>query len=150
MLLKAYKKRKGLSLIEITMSMGILILIMLPSFMAFSSGNQGIQMTETEFRAHSSALELMEQIISLPFEMIKPGFYESSEITDGANFADTPALYHISFTPEYKPSLQIEDIIKNNKVAFKKITVSIKYPLTKGSAQERDFTIKVIINNDRI
>lgn len=144
------KSRIGLSLVEITLSMGILILVMLPSFMAFSSGNQGIQMTETEFRAHTAALELIEQIMSLPFNMIKPGFYNSSEITEGAKFANGPAVYHISFTKEYKPSINIEDITKNNKVIFKKITVTIKYPITKGSNQERDFSIKVIVNNDKI
>lgn len=148
----SYKQKatKGLSLVEITISMSILILIMLPSFMAFSSGNQGILMTDSEFRAHSAALELLEQTMSLPFDMLKTGYYESDAIVDGANFADTPVVYHLSFGSEYKPTMSIEDIKKNNKVIFKKITVSIKYPITKGSSQERDFSIKVIVNNDGI
>lgn len=145
-----FKTNKGLSLVEITMSMGILILIMLPSFLAFSSGNQGIQMTDAEFRAHSAALELMEQTMSLPFDMLKTGYYEPDDIVDGANFADTPAVYHLSFGPEYKPTMSIEDIKKDNKVVFKKITVSIKYPIARGASQERDFSIKVIVNNDSI
>lgn len=144
------KGRTGLSLVEITLSMAILILVMLPAFMAFSSGNQGIQMTDSEFRAHSAAIELMEQTMSLPFNMLTPGFYDSSAIIDGANFADTSAVYHLSFGPEYKPSMSIEEIKKDNKVLFKKITVSIKYPETKGSSKKRDFSIKVIVNNDSI
>ena len=143
-------KNKGLSLVEITISMAILILVMLPSFLAFSSGNQGLQLTESEFRAHNAAIELIEQTISLPFDMIKPGYYEESDIIDGANFADTPAIYHLSFSSEYKPKMLIEDITKDNKVVFKKITVTINYPVAKLSEQRKDFSVKVIINNDNV
>lgn len=143
-------KRKALSLVEITISMAILILVMLPSFLAFSSGNQGIQMTDSEFRAHNAAIELVEQTISLPFDMIKSGQYDESDIVDGANFADTPAVFHLSFSSEFKPKMLIEDIVKNNKVVFKKITVTINYPVTKLSKQRKDFSVKVIINNDSV
>ena len=141
-------KNKGLSLVEITISMAILILIMLPSFLAFSSGNQGIKMTDSEFRAHNAAIELIEQTISLPFNMIKPGVYDEKNIVDGNNFADTPAVFHLSFDSDYQPRMTIEDIEKNRKIVFKKVTVTINYPITKGSDQRKDFTLKVIINND--
>lgn len=142
------KKRLGLSLIEITISVALLILVMLPSFMVFSSGNQGIQMTESEFRAHTAALELMEQLISLPFNMLKSGYYEEEAIVEGSDFADTKAKFHLSFGSEYKPSIFIEEIKKSNKVAFKKVTVNIKFPITKGSDKERELSVKVIVNND--
>ncbi len=143
-------KNKGLSLVEITISMAIMILVMLPSFLTISSGNQNIQMTESEFRAHSAALELMEQTISLPFDMLKAGFYSDEEIKNGANFADTEALYHLSFDTDYKLSMNIEDIVKNNRVYFKKVTVTVKYPFIKNSRQIKNFSIKVIVNNDDI
>ena len=146
----SYMGKKALSLVEITISMAILIVVMLPSFLAFSSGSQGIQMTESEFRAHSAALELMEQTISLPFDMIKSGFYEENTIKNGANFADTDAKYHLSFSSDYKLSMTVEDIVKNNRVFFKKVTVNVNYPITKNSDQKKNFSIKVIINNDNI
>ncbi len=141
-------KNKGLSLVEITISMGILILIMLPSFLAFSSGNQGIKMTDSEFRAHNAAIELIEQTISLPFNMIKSGVYDEKDIVDGNNFADTPAVFHLSFDSDYQPRMTIEDLERDRKIVFKKVTVTINYPITKGSDQRKDFTLKVIINND--
>lgn len=146
----AENKKRGLSLVEITLSMAILIIVMLPTFMTFSSGSRGIQMTDAEFRAHSAAIELMEQTMSLPFYMLKAGTYDESEIIDGANFADTAAVYHLSFGSEYKPKLVIEDIKKNNVVAFKKITVTIRCPMMKGAEKEREFTVKVMVNNDNI
>ena len=143
-------RKKALSLVEITISMAILIVVMLPSFLAFSSGSQGIQMTESEFRAHSAALELMEQTISLPFYMVKAGFYGEDEIKNGAKFADTEAKYHLSFGSEYKLNMLVEDIVKNKRVVFKRVTVNVNYPITKNSEQKKDFSIKVIINNDNI
>lgn len=147
---KVRMKRKALSLVEITLSMAILIIVMLPSFLAFSSGNRGIQMTDAEFRAHSAAIELMEQTISLPFDMIKAGLYEKESIVDGGKFGDTQAVFHLSFSSEYQPQILVEDIVRDSKVIFKKITVTINYPMTKGSGTRRDFSVKVIINNDTI
>ena len=57
--------KRALSLVEITISMAILIVVMLPSFLAFSSGSQGIQMTESEFRAHNAALELIPPLVDV-------------------------------------------------------------------------------------
>ena len=142
--------KKGLSLVEITISMAILILVMLPAFLVFSSGNQGIQMTETEFRAQSAALELMEQTISLPFNMIKAGVYGEDEIKNGGDFSDTGVKYHLSFDSDYKLKMTVEDIVRNNRVFYKKVIVNVNYPITKGSDQKRDFSVKVIINNDTI
>ena len=141
-------KNKGLSLVEITISMAILILIMLPSFLAFSTSNQGIQMTDAEFRAHNAAIELVEQTISLPFNMIKPGVYDENDIIDGNQFADTPAVFHLSFPKEYQPKMIVENIEKDRKIVFKKVTVTINFPIAKGSNQRKDFTLKVIVNND--
>ncbi len=141
-------KNKGLSLVEIIISMTILILIMLPSFLAFSSSNQGILLTDAEFRAHNAAIELVEQIISLPFNMIKPGVYDEKEIIDGNKFADTPAVFHLSFSSEYQPKMTIENIEKDRKIVFKKVTVTINFPIAKGSNQRKDFSLKVIVNND--
>ena len=142
--------RKALSLVEITISMSLLILVMLPSFWAFSSGNQGIQMTDSEFRAHSAAIEIMEQTISLPFYMLKAGVYNKDSIVDGKKFGKTEAVFHLSFSNDFQPQMIIEDIVRNKMVVFKKITVTINYPVTRGSEMRRDFSIKVIVNNDNI
>lgn len=142
--------RTGLSLIEIVLSMGILSLIMLPVFMTFSSGNINIQVTESEFRAHTAALELMEQIISLPFKLIKAGEYDSGQIIEGRSFAGSPVIFRISDNPDLKPALKIEEIKRENKVVFKKITVTIAYPSARASDRMRDFTLKTLVANEDI
>jgi len=142
------KGRSGLSLIEIVLSMGILSLIMLPVFMTFSSGNVNIQVTESEFRAHTAALELMEQIVSLPFNLIKPGSYDSSQVVDGSQLANSPVLFRITPVDDLKPSLKIEEIKRDNKVVFKKITVKIGFPSARAADKTREFILKTLVANE--
>ncbi len=141
---------RGLSLIEIIMSMGILSLIMLPVFMTFSSGNVNIQVTESDFRAHTAALELMEQMISLPFGLIRPGSYDASQIADGKPFANSPVLFRITENDEFKPSLKIDEIKRDNKIVFKKITVKIAFPSARANDKMREFTLKTLVANENI
>ena len=101
---------RGLSLVEIMLSMGILVVIMLPVFMTFSSGNRSMQVTESEFRTHTAALELMEQLISLPFGLIKAGSYKAGQIVDGQPFANSPVLFRLSQNPDLQPELNISEI----------------------------------------
>jgi hypothetical protein len=143
-------RKNGLSLVEIILSMGILAMIMLPVFMTFSSGNANIQITESEFRAHTAALELMEQIISLPFNLIKAGSYDAAKIVDGGAFADSPILFRLSENPDLKPFLQVEEVKRGEKIVFKKITVKIAYPSARASGRMRDFTLKTLVANENI
>lgn len=142
--------RAGLSLVEIILSMGILAMIMLPVFMTFSSGNTNIQITESEFRAHTAALELMEQIVSLPFNLIKTGSYDSAQIIDGGAFANSQVLFRLTENPDLKPSLKIEEIKRADKIVFKKITVKIAYSSARTADKLREFVLKTLVANENI
>jgi hypothetical protein len=144
------QQRNGLSMLEIVFSVGILALIMLPVFMTFSSGNRHMQMTEAEFRAHTAAIELMEQIISLPFAQIKSGDYQNEEIADGARFAETPILFRLTPVDDISRTMKIEDIKRNDKVPFKKVTVTIKFAAAPGSKQIREFFMKALVANENL
>ena len=137
-------------MIEITFSIGILALIMLPVFMTFSTGNRNMQMTEAEFRAHTAALELMEQIISLPFKQIKTGEYDDTQITDDGPFAAGPVLFKITPVEDLWRELKIDDIKRDNKVIFKKVTVTIKFAAAPNSDRIREFFMKTLVANENL
>ena len=143
-------RRKGLSMIEITLSIGILAMIMLPVFMTFSSGNRNIQLTEAEFRAHTAALEMMEQIVSLPFKHIPLGIFPAKTIINGGSFGAGPVTFRITTVEDIFPEIQVEAVKRDNKTVFKKITVKIKFPATKNSERHREFVLKTIIANENI
>jgi len=142
--------RRGLSMLEIVFSAGILAMIMLPVFMTFSTGNRNIQLTDAEFRAHTAAIELMEQIISLPFGQIKSGEYESDVIVDGGQFADGPVLFKFSPAEDLWRSMKVEDIRRDGKTLFKKVTVTIKYVAAPGSDRIREFFMKTLVANENL
>ncbi|PKL50297.1 MAG: hypothetical protein CVV42_03315 [Candidatus Riflebacteria bacterium HGW-Riflebacteria-2] len=137
-------------MIEIVFSIGILALIMLPVFMTFSSGNRNIQLTDSEFRAHTAAIELMEQIVSLPFGQIKSGEYDSDTIIDGGQFADGPVLFKLSPVEDLRHTLKIEDIKRDGKTLFKKVTVTIKFAAAPGSDRIREFFMKTLVANENL
>lgn len=141
-------KRCGLSIIEITISMGILALIMLPVFMTFSTGNRNMQLTESEFRAHTAAIEIMEQLVSLPFKLLQPGKYSSEQVKNGQQFGNTPVVFKISELEDYHPSISIEEVKKAGKTIFKKISITIKYPAARKSERMREFTLKTMVANE--
>ncbi|MGM0600318.1 MAG: PilW family protein [Candidatus Rifleibacteriota bacterium] len=140
--------RKGLSLIELTISLGIFAVILLPVFFTFSSGSQNLMVTDTEFRAHANALELMEQLISLPFELIPVGKFNSDQIK-GIDEQQKPKIpFKITENKDFKPNVEINEIKKNNKVVFKKISVSINFPASKVNERNRKIEIKTLVANE--
>ncbi|NLF96905.1 MAG: hypothetical protein GX569_09225 [Candidatus Riflebacteria bacterium] len=145
-----HQQRHGLSMLEIVFSIGILALIMLPVFMTFSTGNRNIQLTDAEFRAHTAAIELMEQIVSLPFGKITSGEYDSNAIVDGGQFANGPVLYKITTADDLWRTMKIEDIKRDGRVLFKKITVTIKFAAAPGSDRIREFFMKTLVANETL
>lgn len=143
-------KQSGLSMIEITLSLGILAMIMLPVFMTFSSGNRNMQITESEFRAHTAALELMEQIVSLPFKLIPPGAFAPEKVANGLPFGAGPITFRITTSENIFPEIRIEEMKRESKILFKKVTVKIRFPSTKNSERMREFVLKTIVANENI
>ncbi|EKD81460.1 MAG: hypothetical protein ACD_39C01797G0002 [uncultured bacterium] len=143
-------QRQGLSMLEIVFSVGILALIMLPVFMTFSTGNRNMMLTESEFRAHTAALELMEQIVSLPFKQIRTGEYADDAIIDGGPFAQGPVLFKLTPAEDLRRELKIEDIKRDNKIIFKKVTVTIKFAAAKNSDRIREFFMKTLVANENL
>ncbi len=137
-------------MIEIVFSIGILALIMLPVFMTFSSGNRNIMLTEAEFRAHTAAIELMEQIVSLPFKYLKAGEYADEAIVDGGNLGEGPILFKISKIKDIWRKMKIEDIKRDNKILFKKVTVNITFRAAPGAERIREFFMKTLVANENL
>lgn len=140
--------KRGISLVEILISMGILSMILVPVFLTFSSGNRNVMVSESEFRAHAAALEIIEQLISLPFRQIPAGTFSSDEIRAIDPDKALPLPFNITDNPDFKPEVIITEIKKNDKVRFKKIQVNMTFPLAKTEKRERKFTLKTLVANE--
>lgn len=141
--------RVGISLVEILVSMGILGLILIPVFFTFSSGNRNVMVSENEFRAHTAALEILEQLVSLPFELIPVRKFSAQEIT-GAEGKNLPAVpFRISDNQEFKPEVEVTEIRKNGRVKFKKIVVGMSFPAAKTEKKVRKIELKTLVANEQ-
>lgn len=140
------KFNSGLSLLEIVLAMGVLAAIIIPVFAVFSASSSNLEMTESDFRAHNAAIELIEQVIGLPFKYIKEGNYLSEEIKTGRSLANSEILYELS--NEYEAELMVEDIRRNNKIVFKKVGVKISYSSHKAQTNKKTFEISTLVANE--
>lgn len=139
--------KKGLSLIELMMAMGLLTALMLPVFFTFSTGTRNIQVTESEFRAHSAALELMEQIISLPFHHIPTGDFTAEQTKNGMPFGEL--TFKTSVNEGIDAEISIEELKRDGKVRFKKIAVTVSFLPSRHSEKSKKFTIKTLVANEK-
>lgn len=144
------KKCSGVSLVEIMMATGIFALIMLPVFLAFTSGNRNLKVTRSEFKAHTAALEIMEQVISLPYDKIPTGHFGPGKIKNGKPMGNSGITFSITDRPNYNADLLIETMKKNGKEKFKKISVTIEFPETSASKRNRKVTIKTLVANENV
>jgi prepilin-type N-terminal cleavage/methylation domain-containing protein len=140
--------KQGVSLVEILIAMGILGLILLPVFFTFSSGNRNMMVTETEFRAHTMALEIMEQLVSLPFKLIPSGKFAAEEIKAQKAAKNMAVPFSYNDVADFEPQLEINEIKKDGKVRFKKISLTVTFPASKADKRERKIELKTLVANE--
>lgn len=139
----------GLTLTEIVIASSIMMVIMIPVAMSFSSGVKGIQMTHEEIVGHAAAMELIEQLSSAPFDLLPAGKYENNHIRDGALIRQpSPLVFHISTVEGIERECSIEELVKDGKTRFKKITVTVKVHSNKD--EFRTVTLKSLLANEKI
>lgn len=140
--------QRGISLVEILISMSILSLILIPVFFTFSSGNRNVMISENEFRAHTTALEIIEQLISLPFKHIPVGTFFTTDIYNDDPKRQLVIPFNVSVNPDFKPEVIITNVVKNNRVKFKKIVVNMVFPTSKTEKRERKLSLKTLVANE--
>ena len=140
--------KKGFTLIEVLIGASVFAIFSVPIFYIFSSSMQQIQVGESEFRAHNAAIEIVEQIISLPFKYIVSGKYDKEKTKDGDKLGNAEIIF--KRTSSNDAEIEIEDIEKNGVVLFKKITVKVYYLSSSKNKQQKNVTIKTMVANEKI
>ncbi len=142
--------RTGLSLVEIMVAVGILSAIMSPIIFTFGAGSRGIQMTNEELIGHTAAIELVEQLQALPFELVPVGDYSDSKIKDGMAMGNgSPMKFRVSDVPEIQRRLSISELRKDGKLKFKKIVVTISIFGRDKKSVSRDVVLKTLMANEQ-
>lgn len=142
-------RRRGLSLVEILIAVGLLAALMTPVLLTFGSGTRGIQMTAEEFTAHNAALELIEQLAATPFALIPVGTFNDAQLRDGLPMGPGhPLAFRLSAVPGLERALDIKEIRSGAQVRFKRLEVRITLLDRSGKPSGRTVTLKTLVANE--
>ena len=146
-----WRRSRGVSFIEVLLAMAILSALMIPVMISFGASSSGIQMTSEELIAHTAAMELLEQTMAVPFDILPIGSFSGNQINAGQKIDETqsPLRYHISPTPDLAivRSLKVTPLIKDNKTRFKKVDVEVTW-VSRDGKNKRNVTLKGLIANE--
>lgn len=143
-----YTSRSGVTLVEILVAVALLSTVMIPVLFSFTAGSRGLAMSAEDLTIHTAAIELLEQVMAAPFDLVPAGTYPNGRICDGQPFSPaTPLRFHISDVPGIERELEIAEITKNDRVCLKKATVTITLTLRpdESKAQARRFSLKCLL-----
>jgi len=143
--------RTGLTLVEVLISMFLLGAALIPIFDLISKGAQTSQTNEEEIIAASLAMELVDQIATIPYKYL-PLISERmlTNEDNGAYLLDlrgprrefNPTLLLLSHLPKgYERVLTIDNFTNRPNGLLKKVTVTISW----GSFPHRIFTISSLV-----
>jgi len=142
----SYSYRRAVTLVEILVAVALLSTVMIPVLFSFSAGSRGLAMSAEDLTVHTAAIELLEQVMAAPFDLVPTGTFTNDRIRDDQPFSPaTPLRFHVSDVPGIERGLEIAEITKNGRVCMKKVEVTVT--LTSGDAktQSRSFTLKCLL-----
>lgn len=138
--------RRAMTLVEILVAVGLLSAVMIPVLLSFTAGSRGLAMSAEDLTVHTAAIELLEQVMASPFDLVPAGTFTNDRIRDGRPFLPaTPLRFHVSDIPGIERGLEITDVTKNGRVALKKVTVTITLSSGDAKKQPRRFSLKCLL-----
>ena len=137
----SYSSRRALSLVEILVAGSILAVILTPVLFTFMSGSRGMDMTREEMIGQHAGVELVEQLMTIPFEWLPAGEFREPEIFEGGMLgASCPFPLHVSIASGTQRNIRISEETLPGGLRIKRIRVSV---LLQGSAETKGNRLQV-------
>jgi len=134
------------TLVEILVAVALLSTVMIPVLFSFTAGSRGLAMSAEDLTVHTAAIELLEQVMAAPFDLVPTGTFTNDGIRDGQPLSPTtPLRYRISDVPGIERRLEIAEISKNGRICMKKVTVTVTLTSGDATTPSRSFTLKCLL-----
>jgi len=134
------------TLVEILVAVALLSAVMIPVLFSFTAGSRGLAMSAEDLTVHTAAIELLEQVMAAPFDLVPTGTFANDRIRDGRPFSPaTPLRFHISDVPGIERKLEIAEVMKDGRVCLKKVTVTIALSSADAKTPPRLFSLKCLL-----
>ncbi len=138
--------RRALTLVEILVAVGLLSAVMIPVMLTFGAGSRGLTMSAEDLTTHTAALELVEQMMAAPFDLVPTGVFPHDRIRDNQAMSPaTPLRFHISDVPGIERRMTVSEVSKNGVVRFKKIAVTVTMTGQNAKGSGRSVTVKTLL-----
>jgi len=138
--------RRALTLVEILVAVGLLSAVMIPVMLTFGAGSRGLTMSAEDLTTHTAALELVEQMMAAPFDLVPTGVFSHDRIRDGQTMSPTtPLQFHVSDVPGIERRMTVSEVSKNGVVRFKKIVVTVTMAGRDAKGSGRSVTVKTLL-----
>ncbi len=138
-------KKNGFTFLELLTALTLLALLLTPVLYLLQSSTRGIAMNRDEISAHSAAYELLEQLLSIPYEDLPVGTFDPALISElQTTGSGTAWPFHISNSGPFSRSLEISEFSSDNRARYKKITVTLSLPASIASGTGRTFSRTVL------
>ncbi len=139
----------GFTLVEISIAVLLLAMVMVPLLAIFGSGNQTLQVTTGAMVAHAAALELIEQLMLIPFADLPDGTLSDDRVRNLLPIGDgSPWRFHLSDVPSVRRQVVISTLSRNGQARFKKVVVRVEWQMANDRAGARKIELSTLVAAD--
>jgi len=137
--------RRGFTLLEILAAFFLLLLFLAPVLYLLQSSTRGMALNQDEVTGHVAAFELIEQVLSLPYDDVPVGVFGDARIGDGLPMASgTSWVFRIAATGRFLRQLEISETVTGGRARYKKIAVTVTFPPPPGAVNPRTLVRTVL------
>lgn len=136
--------RQGFTILEMLAALFILVLFLAPVLFFLQTSTRGIAINREDVLLHCASCELIEQLLSIPYEELPTGVFDDPHLTNQQLIGSSSWPFRISGPVRISRRLDISEVTAENRPRFKKIKVSLSLPLLSGSSAPRNFSRTVL------
>ncbi len=133
-------KHSGFTLFELIISLALLTFLLGQLVLYMAENRQGIVLNKESIVAHSAANEIIEQLLSVPFEDLADAVYEDGQLADGNPLVSSGSWkFKLANNDGFQRRVEIASVLKNDLVQYKKISVEIAWDSQEKPGQKKNY-----------
>ena len=137
-------RKRGLTILEILAAIFILALFLAPVMFFLQTSSRGIAINRDDVIMHCASCELVEQLLSIPYEELPVGVFDDPQIADQQMIGSGSLAFRIGNTEKISRQLDISEVTTENRPRLKKIKVTLTLPALSGGLAPRNFSRTVL------
>ena len=136
--------KRGFTMMELLAALFLLALFLGSVLYLLQAGTRTMSMNQDDFTAHCACYELIEQVLSRPWKDVPAGVFADADLLNGQPLGSGSRLLRLSPVGTAARRMEITFVDDPRGPVYKKITVTLTYPVIPGSQSLRQFSRTVL------